>query len=226
MPKQPPPHEAVLATEDALQGFSAIALHFWRTAERLRSEAEKATAGRRLREDWNVLSAVCLYHVALDCFINEEITIYTSRLPPIPENSAELTQGYRVQGNTLNAKKIEDFLLFFGLTDQISVDVRRRAEMLAGLRNRLAHHWPVLGLMGNYPSDVVAALKDAQIELINTSWTAQCSDVRLGRWAANVVRGFVDEWWRLGRQPAEIERRHWDYGPDWHYPEPSEAAPA
>jgi hypothetical protein len=75
----------------------------------------------------------------------------------------------------------------------------------------LSHHWPLVGDVRDYPIHVIEALKDAQIERVNASWAAQCSDVRLAEWGAKVVRAFVDEWWRIGRVPAEIERLHWEY---------------
>ena len=53
--------------------------------------------------------------------------------------------------------------------------------------------------MRDYPIEVTNALNDARIEPVNTSWAAQCSDVRLAEWAADIVRAFVDEWWRIGR---------------------------
>src|SRR5690242_17059806 len=70
-----PIYKPYLDTEQALSGFSSIAPHFWRTAEKLRDEAVKVTAGQSQPMNWTVHSAICLYHTALDCFINEEIAI-------------------------------------------------------------------------------------------------------------------------------------------------------
>ena len=82
----------------------------------------------------------------------------------------------------------------------------------------MSHHWPELRDVRDYPEQVIDALKDAYIESINTSWTAQCSDVRLAKWAAEIVRSLVDEWWRIGRAPSTLDRAHWEFGPDWVYP--------
>ena len=169
-----------------------IALGFWRTAEKLRSEAEKETAGQSWRTHTSIHSAICLYHAALECFINEEITFFTARLPTGQEK--KLTEAYRIQGETLSAKKLDAFWSFFGLSAEVTPDVTSRATILANLRKRLYHHWPVLGDVRDYPTDVIAALNDAKIERMNASWAAQCGDVRLAEWAAKVVRGFVDEW--------------------------------
>jgi hypothetical protein len=196
-----------------MAGFSGIALGFWRTAEKLRDQAEKETAGQGWRTHTSIHSAICLYHAALECFINEEITFFVARLETGEEK--KLTEAYRIQGETLNAKKLNGFWSFFGLSAKATPDVTRRATVLANLRKRLYHHWPVLGDVRDYPTDVVAALDDAQITRVNASWAAQCGDVRLAEWAAKAVRGFVDEWWRVGRPPDQIELLHWDYGPTW-----------
>jgi hypothetical protein len=221
MPRTPPDYERYVDADDSMAGFSGIALGFWRTAEKLRDEAEKETAGQGWRTHSSIHSAICLYHAALECFINEEITFSTARL-----ETKKLTEAYRIQGETLNAKKLDGFWSFFGLSAKATPDVTRRAALLANLRKRLYHHWPVLGDERDYPTDVVAALEDAQIARVNASWAAQCSDVLLAEWAAKVVRGFVDEWWRLGRAPAQIELLHWDYGPHWRYPSEKVAASA
>jgi hypothetical protein len=148
----PPKYERYVDSDDALTGFSGIALGFWRTAEKLRGEADKQTAGGAWRTHWSTHSTLCLYHAALDCFINEEITIFIARLSTDQEKL--LTEAYRVQGKTLNNKKIDGFFSLFGLAGQLTSDVRRRALLLAGLRNRLSHHWPLIGDIRDYPADV------------------------------------------------------------------------
>jgi hypothetical protein len=110
MKDKPPKYEPyVRAADTGLSGFSVIAGSFWRTAEKIRHEAETATADQGWRTHWSTHSAICLYHAALDCFINEEVTIHTSRLPP----TASATEFYAVQGNTLNQRKLEDFVSAF-----------------------------------------------------------------------------------------------------------------
>lgn len=222
MARKPPTYERYIDSDNALVGFSGIALGFWRTAEKLRDDADKQTAGQAWRTHWSIHSTICLYHAALECFINEEITLLVARLSTGQDKF--LIEAYRIQGITLNDKKIDGFLSLFGSAEQLSSDVRRQASLLINLRNRLSHHWPLVGDVRDYPTHVIEALKDAQIERVNASWAAQCSDVRLAEWGAKVVRAFVDEWWRIGRVPAEIERLHWEYGPNWLYPSELPAA--
>lgn len=215
---QPPTYKRHVESEDSLSGFSAIAPGFWRTAEKLRDEAVKQTAKASWQVYYAVHSAICLYHAALECFINEEITLRNALVKASLPNS-----GYQIQSMTLNEKKLDEFFCFFGLKGKNTPDIRRRVLLLAGLRNRLAHHWPVLRDVRDYPVQVIDALTDARIERVNTDWTAQCSDVRLAKWAADIVRAFVDEWWRIGRIPGEVGRSQWEFGPDWVYP-PNAAA--
>lgn len=217
-----PEYARYVASDEALSGFSAIAPGFWKTAERLRDQAEKDTANLTWRTHWTIHSTICLYHAALDCFINEEITLRETLLGSGPTLAA-----HKVQGNTLNGAKLDDFYSHCGFAGQQAPEIRRRTILLINLRNRLAHHWPALRDIRDYPVDVMDALTDAKIERINTSWAARCSDVRLAKWAAEVAHGFVEEWWRVGRTPPEQERLQWAYGPNLVYPsqQTSTAAP-
>jgi hypothetical protein len=199
-------------SDTALSGFSSIASGFWRAAERLRDQAGKETESATLRTHWSVPAVICLYHTAIDCFINEEVTLFEALARIDPTAAAQ-----KIQGNTLNAQKLDDFYSHCRL-GKLPEEVRRRTLLLIGLRNRLAHHWPQQRDVRDYPVGVIDALADAKIEPILTSWVARCSDVRLAKWAAAVTRAFVDEWWRQARQPDEMERSQWASGPDWTWP--------
>ena len=208
-----PKYARYVDAEKGLHGFSSIAPGFWRSAEKLRDEAIQQTKGQSWPTHWTTHSIICLYHAALDCFINEEIT-----LKAVLAGSQLSNTAYEIQGMTLNAKKLDAFFSHCGLAGKQTPEVRRRTLLLIGLRNRLSHHWPEMRDVRDYPVDVIDALTDAKIEKLNTSWTAQCSDVRLATWAAEIVRAFIDEWWQLGRTPDKMDHAHWEYGPDWVYP--------
>ena len=209
-----PKYERYVEADVPLTGFSVIAPGFWRTAEKLRAEVIKASE----KESQTTHSMVTLYHAALDCFINEEITI-CGVLSGSSENSAACV----IQGDTLTDKKIDSFYSHFGLEGKLNPEIRRRTLLLVALRNRLTHHWPLLRDVRDYPVPVIDALTDAKIERMNTSWIAQCSDILLATWAAEIVHAFVEEWWRLGRAPDDLDRAHWEYGPKLIYP-PKKAA--
>jgi hypothetical protein len=210
---KPPAHASYLATADALQGFSAIAHHFWRTAEKLRHQAVQTTTGQTRQTCWTVHSAICLYHAALECFCNEE-NAFRRALTAAPSND----KGYKLQGATLSAEKLDDLFAYFGISDKHDPDIQRRTILLIGLRNRLFHHWPEMRDVRDYPVTVIDALTDAKIDNVNTSWTAQCSDIRLAKWAADIVRAFIDQWWQIARSPSQVDRVDWEYGPDYVYP--------
>jgi hypothetical protein len=101
---KPPVYAPYLDTADALPGFSAIAPSFWRTAEKLRDEAARLTANQSWPTHWTIHSIICLYHAALDCFVNEEITIRAAMF------GVPLGRGYEIQGMTLRAEKLDDLL--------------------------------------------------------------------------------------------------------------------
>jgi len=186
------PHSRYLTTDSDQKGFSAIAPNFWRTAEKLRTEAVQATAQQSWKVHWTVPSAICLYHAALDCFINEEIAIAVARAGAASEGPWT-REGRSIQDNNLNQQKLESFFSFFQLNGKGVPEVRDRTVKLIGLRNILYHHAPEMRDVHDYPAQAIAALKDAGIEPVNTSWAAQCTDVRLAEWASKAVRAFIED---------------------------------
>jgi hypothetical protein len=199
-----PDYARYLDSENALFGFSSIAPGFWRSAEKLRDEAIQQTNGQSWPTHWTTHSIICLYHAALDCFINEEIT-----LKAVLSGSQLSNAAYEIQGMTLNAKKLDAFFSHCGLAGKQTPEVRRRTLLLIGLRNRLSHHWPEMRDVRDYPVDVIDALTDAKIEKLNTSWTAQCSDVRLSTRPTSL--GFHTERLRHSRR----------FPPPWYTQRPS-----
>jgi hypothetical protein len=198
------PHSRYLPTDATLSGFSSIAPAHWRTAEKLRNEATLETAQQNWRVHWTIPSAICLYHAALDCFINEEIAL------AVALTEGTLAPGGRtIQDNTLNAKKLNAFFAIFGLTGKQTPEVFSRTLLFIDLRDRLYHHAPEMRDVREYPDPVIAALNDAGIEPVNTSWTAQCSDVRLAKWASLAVSSFIDDWCQARGIPSRMQLPGW-----------------
>ena len=182
------PHSRYLTTDSDQKGFSAIAPNFWRTAEKLRIEAVQATAQQSWKVHWTVPSAICLYHAALDCFLNEEIAIALARAGAASDDYDSLThEGRSIQDMTLNQKKLENFFSFFQLSGKGAPEVRDRTLKLIGLRNILYHHAPEMRDVRDYPKQAIDALEDGGIKPVNTSWAGQCTDVRLVEWASKAV---------------------------------------
>ena len=198
------PHSRYLITDSDQKGFSAIAPNFWRTAEKLRTEAVQATAQQSWKVHWTVPSAICLYHAALDCFINEEIAIALARAGAA-SNDPWTREGRSIQDKTLNEQKLESFFSFFQLNAKGVPKVRDRTVKLIGLRNILYHHAPEMRDVRDYPDQAIDALKDAGIEPVNTSWAAQCTDVRLAEWASKAVRAFIDDWCEAAGIPSRMK---------------------
>ena len=200
MPR-PRPHSRYLTTDSNQKGFSAIAPNFWRTAEKLKTEAVQATAQQSWKGHSTVPSAICLYHAALDCFINEEIASALARA-----SDAKLTsKGRSIQDMTLNRKKLERFFSFFQLSGEGVAEVRDRTLKLIGLRNILYHHAPEMRDVRDYPKQAIDALKDAGIDPVNTSWASQCMDVRLAEWGSKAVAAFIDDWCQAAGIPSRMK---------------------
>jgi hypothetical protein len=168
MPR-PRPYSRHLSADDNRSGFSAIAPAFWKTAEKLKTEAVQATAQQDWKVHWTIPSAICLYHAALDCFINEEIAIAIARAGA-GSNAALARKGRSIQDKTLSPKKLERFFSFFALGGKATTDVRDRTLLFISLRNLLYHHAPEMRDIRDYPDKVIAVLKDAGIDPVNTSW--------------------------------------------------------
>jgi hypothetical protein len=198
------PHSRYLTTDSDQKGFSAIASNFWRTAEKLRTEAVQATVQQSWKVHWTVPSAICLYHAALDCFINEEIAIGLARARAASDDPWTL-EGRSIQDRTLNQQKLESFFSFFQLNGKGVPDVRDRTVKLIGLRNILYHHAPEMRDVRDYPKQAIDALKDAGIDPVNTSWASQCMDVRLAEWASKAVAAFIDDWCKAAGIPSRMK---------------------
>ena len=201
------PHSRYLTTDNNLKGFSALAPNFWRTAEKLKTEAVQATAQQSWKAYSTIPSAICLYHACLDCFINEEIALALAGADAASKD--RLTrEGRLIQDKTLNRKKLESFFSFFQLSEKGASEVRARTLKLIDLRNILYHHSPEIRDLRDYPNQAIEALNDAGIEPVNTSWAGQCMDIRLAEWASKAVRAFIDDWCRAAGIPSRM--KDWD----------------
>lgn len=140
------------------------------------------------------------------CFINEEIALAIAHVGVLVREERSIQdEGRSIQDETLNQKKLDRFFSFFGLDGKATTDVRDRTLLFIALRNLLYHHAPEMRDIGDYPDRVIAALKDAGIDPVNTSWATQCRDVRLGEWASYAVRAFIDDWCRAASIPSRMQ---------------------
>jgi hypothetical protein len=158
MPR-PRPYSRYLSTADNLSGFSSIAPAFWKTAEKLKTEAVQATVQQGWKVHWTIPSAICLYHAALDCFINEEIAL---AIAGSGGNAAVQDEGRSIQDETLNQKKLDRFFSFFGLDGKATTDVRDRTLLFIALRNLLYHHVPEMRDIRDYPEKLIDAARRAR----------------------------------------------------------------
>jgi hypothetical protein len=195
-----------LATGQHQTGFSEIAPSFWQTAEKLRSEAVEATSRQTWKAHSSVPSAICLYHAALECFINEQVALAIA----LKGGTRDVIEaGHSIQDDTLCEAKLKVFFSFFGLEGKETPEVHSRALLFLRLRDRLYHHSPEIRDLREYPDDVIAALKDAGIESVDTSWAGQCMNVRLADWASDVVHTFIEDWCQALGIPSRMQLPGW-----------------
>jgi hypothetical protein len=212
MPR-PRRYSRYLSSDDDQKGFSAIAPNFWQSAEKLRTEAVQVTARQNWKVHWTIPSAICLYHAALGCFINEEIVLAMALVDSTGREGLLLQdRGRLIQDKTLSADKLDNFFSFFRLAGKGTPEVRRRTLLFIALRDRLYHHMPEMRDRRDYPDQVIEALNDAGIEPVNTSWAAQCTDIRLAEWASKAVREFIDDWCRAGGISSRMQEPGWEFG--------------
>jgi hypothetical protein len=196
-----------LSTGEQHVGFSELAPNFWRTAEKLRSEAVEATAQQDWKAHSTVPSAICLYHAALDCFINEQVALAIALRGDTRDDL--IAAGHVIQDSTLCEEKLKAFFAFFGLKGKETPEVHSRTLRFLKLRDRLYHHSPEMRDVREYPDDVVEALKDAGIQPVNTSWASQCTNVRLAEWASGAVRAFIEDSCRAQGIRSTMELPGW-----------------
>jgi hypothetical protein len=205
MPR-PRPYSAYLSGNIGMRGLSSIAPYFWKTAEKIKGEALRETAEQAWKTHWTIPSAICLYHAALECFINEEIALVVGDRDT---DATMIEAGHAIQDMTLHPGKLEKFFSFFGLEGKQTPDVWSRTVRFIALRDRLYHYSPEMRDIREYPDAVVAALEDARIERVNTSWASACRDIRLAEWAAVAVCAFIDDWCNAAGIPSRMEFPEW-----------------
>jgi hypothetical protein len=192
-----------LSTEDSILGFSSIAPTYWRTAENLRVAAEIETANQTWRVHWTVHSVICLYHAALECAINEEIALFMALSGGVP------TLDGRIAQEATGKAKLDAAFSFFGVQGKQTPEIWDRTVRFIALRNHLYHHTPTLRDVREYPDEIIAALKDAGIEPVNTSWASQCTDIRLAQWSSTAVKSFIEDWCRARGIPSLMQLPGW-----------------
>jgi hypothetical protein len=129
--------------EPPLVGFSAIAPVHYRSALRLLQQAENLCAGRQWKICPYVLSAICLFHASLECYLNEELALSLELQRDKPAGDL-LKRCEALQDQTFGRKKLNHFLDLYGIRDRIESAIIEDVGCLCDLRDRLYHHSPAM----------------------------------------------------------------------------------
>jgi hypothetical protein len=192
-----------------IMGHSHVAPTLWRTAEKLRRDAGQAEEGPGQR--WLIPGAICLYHAAIECYVNETLGYSIS----VSSSEAVRTKLRKLQDLTLGAK-IDRFLATYRIKTKFSRRMRSRVLLLSSLRNRLYHHSPEHRAFNLFPREVLKALRAADVPLTGASWVGECHSPKLARWASATVPGLIDEFCRaVGMRGSHFDLPGWGRNPPY-----------
>lgn len=184
-------YEQFLEVAEPLQGFSTIAPSHYRSAVKLLQHADRVCAGIEMKFCYYVLSAICLFHASLECYLNEELALAVARLRD-PSAGALATRCLALQDRTLGRQKLVEFLEVYGIRERIEDAIIEDVIALCELRDRLYHHSPEMMPTNRCPEAAIVVLRKADVAVINTSWTNLVSHQSVGGWARAVTERFVE----------------------------------
>jgi hypothetical protein len=137
-----------------------------------------------------VLSAICLFHASLECYLNEELAVSLALLDkPADELVARCLA---LQNKTFGREKLDGFLDAYGFGEQFETALIEDVTCLCNLRDRLYHHSPEMRPTNQYPEAAAVVLRKLGAAPIDTSWTTAMSHLDVGEWARTVTQRFVE----------------------------------
>lgn len=208
-------HRPLTSQPTDRRGFGHISQEFWQSAEKLRRESARHTLPNS--RSFMIIPAICLFHAALECWMNEHLAVLAGRRARVGQHD-QSNAALRVQDKTLNADKVATFLQEFGLSDRFSAEVRTNTVAFVEFRNRLYHYSPELRSLSDCPEAALEVFRLSGAEVGNGHWTYYAAQQRVGDWCGQCVRAFMEEVWRLWERPSEFEtqpqRTIWDI-PSW-----------
>ena len=190
-PRKSRQYERFYEAQGAPIGFGAIASGHYKSAILLLQQADNLCASARSKYSPHVLSAICLFHACLECYLNEELSLSLLLQLSRPKDDSVTARCLVVQDKTFGKEKLVEFLDLYGLRERIDTAVLEEVVALCELRDRLYHHSPETRPINDYPVAAAAALQRVGIKPINTQWTNMISHLKVGRWARTVTERFL-----------------------------------
>jgi hypothetical protein len=166
----------------------------WRAAESLRF-GETSPLGPYARYG---TSAICLYHAALECFINEKLAekLWSSEGGPQQTDKCE-----EIQNAALTPEKVREFLREFSAWDGFDARILEDIIKLNNLRNKLYHHAPMVMPLNKSPGEAIEVYKAAAYTPTDMAWVVNVTSVEVLRWCAFTVSDFYLEFCRVRHLP-------------------------
>jgi hypothetical protein len=191
--RRPRPHKQFFQAAEPRSGFAAIAPTHYKSARKLLQHAESVCAESEMKFCFYVLSAICLFHACLECYLNEELALSLFRLRSrVGEEDPRVDQLIGLQDRPFGRQKLSDFLEAYGFGGRIAGPVIDEVVALCELRDRLYHYTPEMKPVNECPEAVAAVLTRAGVDVIRTSWPVAISHLKVGAWAKQVVEKFLE----------------------------------
>jgi hypothetical protein len=175
------------STGDPGEGVPLVAPTHWRAAEHLRFGGN-TQLGPFLQFG---VSAICLYHAALDCFLNEALAEKI-----VKGNPQEVEHCIDLQDLPVSENKIASFLSEFRITDTFDVSILADVAKFMRLRGKLYHHAPQLISFDQSPVEALDVFRAAAYEPVDMAWVMLVAAPEVVQWCANVVSDFYLEYHR------------------------------
>jgi hypothetical protein len=192
-----------------LRGFSSIAPIHYRSASKLLQQAENVCAGQQWKVCQYVLSAICLFHACLECYLNEELALALESFRDEPAAEELFKRCDMLQNDTFTRTKLHKFLDLYGIRERIETGIIENVGCLCDLRDRLYHYSPTMRPTNEYPEAAVVVLTKVGVEALHTNWTNLVSDLRVGAWAKDATERFVEMHHAVRCWPSPFsEHRH------------------
>jgi hypothetical protein len=203
--------------DEPQRGFSSIAPVHYRSALKLLQQAENVCAGQQWKTCYYVLSAICLFHASLECYLNEELALSLELLRDEPAEDL-FKRCDTLQNGTFTRGKLDKFLDLYGIRERMETAIIENVACLCDLRDRLYHYSPTMRPINEYPEAAVVVLRKVGVDSLNTDWTNLVGDLRVGAWAKDATERFLNMHHAVKGWPSPFSGRPSGWNVDYGSP--------
>jgi hypothetical protein len=171
--------------------FSAISSHHYRSAVKLIQYAQAECITQQFKTSFFIISAICLFHACLECYINEYIGLILFSFEE-QDRKDTVKRFMSIQDKPLGRGKLNGYLDACGARDHFEATAVEDVVALCELRDRLYHHSAEMKPFNEYPQAAIVVLNKVGVPSMNSSWVSLVSHLEVGNWARKVTERFVE----------------------------------